>query len=105
MAPVRGSLTVRPVDRSTSRSEAREAVGAAWRTRAMAPDTAGAAIDVPDFSPKVLPGSDDITFVPGAASATLDDASENDAMLPEASWAATAMALAAQAGKDTPAGS
>src|SRR4051812_9861623 len=86
-----------------STSEASDAFGAASRRRAKAPATAGAAIDVPDFTPYVLPGSDDRMLVPGAATATFDDASEYEAMAALlASRAATARAPSAHAGNETP---
>src|SRR5215831_19513947 len=56
-APERGSAAGDAVDFTRASSDARVALGAAWRRSANAPATTGAAIDVPDLRPNAPPGS------------------------------------------------
>src|SRR6478736_6447433 len=96
-APVRVSVTSGPLDFSTDRAHLFAAPGTYWWSRATAPVTCGAAIDVPLLVAKRLPGIDDRIEAPGATISTLLDMFENDCTFPELSMAPTAMAELMQA--------
>ena len=104
-APGRRSGAGVAVERNTFSRSPTAPAGAASRARAKAPATYGAAIEVPDFSAKPPPGTDETMRVPGASRLKpVGAASEKLAIWPVVSRAPTEMAPDEHAGNETPSG-